>query len=146
MLREMVEVKQLPMDSWYATTKGMKYMDEQEKIYYCPLIKVEAGYQRVEHLSWEQGEKFQLVRPRGFPTNKKVNVSTNNGEYIITNDPDSLSPEEVKEEYSKRWQVEVFYRELKQTTGGSKAQIQGNHIGCALLVWLRTSVRLLSRQ
>ncbi len=79
--------------------------------------------------------------PRGFPAHKQVNVSTNNGEYIITNDPDSLSREEVKEEYSKRWQVEVFYRELKQTT-------QRNHvdIGCALSVWLRTSVRLLSRQ
>ncbi len=71
MLRDMVEVKQLPfrtvlMDSWYATTKGIKYMDEQEKTYYCPikrnrLIKVEGGYQRVENLSWEQGEKFQLV-------------------------------------------------------------------------------------
>ncbi len=80
-------------------------MDEQEKIYYCPikrnrLIKGEAGYQRVENMSWEQGEKFQLVRPRGFPAHKQVKlyrviVSTKNTEYIITNDPNSLSPEEV---------------------------------------------------
>ncbi len=41
---------------WYATTKVIKYIDEQEKIDFCTikrnrLIKGEGGYQRVENLN-----------------------------------------------------------------------------------------------
>ncbi len=41
-----------------------------------------------------------------------------------------------------RWKIEEFHRELKQLTGIEacecrKARIQRNHIGCAMLVWLR---------
>ena len=41
-----------------------------------------------------------------------------------------------------RWKVEQFHREAKQVTGIErcqcrKARIQRNHIGCALLVWVR---------
>ncbi len=41
-----------------------------------------------------------------------------------------------------RWKIEEFHREIKQLTGVQACQcrlarIQRNHIGCALLVWLR---------
>ena len=41
-----------------------------------------------------------------------------------------------------RWKVEQFHREEKHLTGIEacqcrKARIQRNHIGCAVLVWLR---------
>ncbi len=41
-----------------------------------------------------------------------------------------------------RAKIEEFHRELKQLTGVEscqcrKARIQRNHIGCAMLVWLR---------
>jgi hypothetical protein len=42
----------------------------------------------------------------------------------------------------KRWKAGQFHREEKQLTGIGdcqcrRARIQGNHIGCAVLVWLR---------
>ncbi len=42
---------------------------------------------------------------------------------------------------TKRWKIEQFYRELKQTTSVEKCQyhkarIQKNHIACAILAWV----------
>jgi len=41
-----------------------------------------------------------------------------------------------------RWNIEQAHRELKQTTGIERCQcrnerMQRNHIGCAILVWVR---------
>ena len=41
-----------------------------------------------------------------------------------------------------RWKIEQFHREAKQITGIEgcqcrKARIQRNHLGCAILVWVR---------
>ena len=41
-----------------------------------------------------------------------------------------------------RWKIEQFHREVKQTTGIERCQcrrerLQRNHIGCAMLVWVR---------
>jgi hypothetical protein len=41
-----------------------------------------------------------------------------------------------------RWKIEQFHREAKQVTGIERCQcrsgrIQRNHIGCAMLVWVR---------
>jgi len=50
--------------------------------------------------------------------------------------------EVVQDMRSFRWKVEQFHRETKQLTGieGNqcrKARIVRNHIGCAILVWVR---------
>jgi hypothetical protein len=51
-----------------------------------------------------------------------------------------------------RWKVEQFHLETKQLTGIEgcqcrKARIVRNHIGCAILVWIRLKqVALLSQQ
>ncbi len=106
MLRGIIEEKKLSfrvvlMDCWYATNKLMEYIDKQGKIYYCPIKKnrlvktnEERGYQRVESLNWE--EEYKFVQLRGFPADKKVKlylviVSTNNTEYIVTNETKSVS-------------------------------------------------------
>ncbi len=41
-----------------------------------------------------------------------------------------------------RWKIEQLHREVKQTTGIEKCQCrkeraQRNHVGCAMLVWVR---------
>ena len=50
--------------------------------------------------------------------------------------------EVVQDVYGFRWKVEQFHRETKQLTGleGNqcrKARIVRNHVGCAILVWVR---------
>ena len=61
---------------------------------------------------------------------------------MVTNDPSQLTTEAVQEASGLRWKVEQFHREEKQLTGIEvcqcrRARIQRNHIGCAVLVWLR---------
>ena len=52
------------------------------------------------------------------------------------------SVEAVQEACGFRWKIEEFHRETKQVTGIEECQcrterIQRNHIGCAVLVWVR---------
>lgn len=92
-------------------------------------------------------EAGKLIKIKGFPKDKKVKlfrviVSTNNPEYIVTNDLTQSNANEVQEVCAIRWKIEEFHRELKQLTGREscqcrKARIQRNHIACALLVWVR---------
>ena len=63
-------------------------------------------------------------------------------EYIATNDISQNSTNDVKKICSIRWRVEEFHREIKQLTGIEKCQcrkarLQRNHIGAAMLVWLK---------
>ena len=69
-------------------------------------------------------------------------VSTDRTDYIITNDVAQESKEVTEEVCGFRWKIEQAHREVKQTTGIERCQcrkerIQRNHIGCAMLVWVR---------
>ena len=61
---------------------------------------------------------------------------------LCTNDIENSTDVYVtQEESSKRWKVEQFHREIKQTLGISKCQCrknrsQRNHIICSILAWI----------
>ena len=145
------------MDSWYATKDMMLQIEGLGKIYYCPLknnrqVDESGGdkpYQRVDSLSWTRTEEQQgkLIKIKGFPGSHKVKLfrvvlSTQRTDYIVTNEMAQDNVEVVQDVCGFRWKVEQFHRETKQLTGieGNqcrKARIVRNHIGCAILVWVR---------
>jgi len=145
------------MDSWYATRKLMLFIESLHKIYYCPLkdnrqVDDTGGdqpYQRIDSLIWSEQERQQgkSIKIKGFPKAHKVQcfrveVSTHRTDWIVTNDPAQNSTEATQEVVGFRWKIEQLHREGKQITGIErcqcrKARIQRNHIGCALLVWVR---------
>lgn len=145
------------MDTWYATKKFMLLMESLNKQYYCPLknnrqVDDSAGikpYQRVDSLEWNNEELItgKSIKIKGFPQNYRVKlfrvvVSTHRTDYVVTNDFTQDSTEATQEEYGFGWKIEQLHREGKQLTGWEKCQcrkarIQRNHIGCALLVWVR---------
>lgn len=145
------------MDSWYASKDMMLQIERLGKIYYCPLkdnrqVDDSGGskpYQRVDSLSWTKSEEQQgkLVKIKGFPGSHKVKLfrvvlSTQRTDYIATNEMEQDNVEVVQDVCGFRWKVEQFHRETKQLTGleGNqcrKARIVRNHIGCAILVWIR---------
>jgi hypothetical protein len=154
--------KQLPfrgvlMDSWYAERKLMLHIERADKVYYCPLktnrrVDDSAGqqpYQRIDQLTWTEAEQQQgkRIHIKDFPKGHRVNLfrlalSTERTDYIATNDVDQDSTSGTREVCAWRWTIEQFHREAKQVTGIEqcqcrKARIQRNHIGCALLVWIR---------
>lgn len=145
------------MDSWYASKDMMLQIERLGKIYYCPLknnrqVDESGGnepYQRVDSLTWTKGEEQhgKLIKIKGFPGSHKVKLfrvvlSTQRTDYIVTNEMEQDNVEVVQDVCDFRWKVEQFHRETKQLTGlqGNqcrKARIVRNHIGCAILVWIR---------
>jgi hypothetical protein len=72
----------------------------------------------------------------------RVTVSTNRTDYVATKDLSQSSRNVVQEVCKIRWEMEEFHREIKQITGIEscqcrKARLQGNHITCVMLVWIR---------
>lgn len=145
------------MDTWYATKDLMLYIEALKKVYYCPLkdnrqVDDSGGtrpYQRVDNLQWTEAEKQhgKVIKIKGFPKEHKVKLfrvvlSTQRTDFIVTNDFAQDSTQAVQEVCALRWKIEQFHRETKQLTGleGCQcrlARIIRNHIGCAILVWIR---------
>jgi hypothetical protein len=143
------------MDSWYACQKLMFLIEDLGKIYYCPLKKNRlvddtGGIEKYKSLEKMEGkeselEQGKLIKIKGLTRDKKVKlfrvtVSTNRTEYVATNDLNQNSIKGVKIVCKERWKIEEFHRELKHLTGVEscqcrRAQIQKNHIACAILVW-----------
>jgi len=162
MLDNAVSDKHLPcqavlMDTWYATKDLMLYIESLHKIYYCPLkdnrqvddSQGAQAYRRVDALSWSEAEleHGKRIKIKGFPKEHKVQcfrvaVTTKRTDYVVTNDLAQDSRQATQEACGFRWKIEQLHREGKQLTGLErcqcrKARIQRNHIGCALLVWVR---------
>ncbi len=161
MIERTILHKRLPfrvalMDTWYATMPIFKLLERHDKIYYCTLqsnrkvsTSPESGYQRVDSLTWsdQQHKTGQLIHLHGMPRGHQVKLfrivfSSERTDLIITNDLTQGSADATQEEWSIRWKIEQFHREVKQNTGIERCQcrkerIQRNHIGCALLVWVR---------
>jgi hypothetical protein len=162
MLTNVVYQKALPfqsvlMDTWYATKDLMLFIESLQKYYYCPLkdnrqVDNSDGqhpYRRADSLAWNNIDLVQgkRIKIKGFPRDHKVHlfrvaVSTHRTEWIVTNDQTQDSTTATQEVCGCRWKIEQLHREGKQVTGleccqGRKARIQRNHIGCALLVWVR---------
>jgi hypothetical protein len=145
------------MDTWYAAKELMLYIEGLQKVYYCPLkdnrLVDDSGgcrpYRRVDSLEWQPVELAQgkLVKLRGFPKAHKVKLfrvvlSSERTDYIVTNDVAQQDTTAVQEVSGWRWKIEQFHRETKQLTGLEgcqcrRARIVRNHIGCAILVWVR---------
>ncbi|MGZ9223427.1 MAG: IS701 family transposase [Anaerolineales bacterium] len=147
------------MDSWYATKEIMLFIEDLKKIYYCPLkdnrqVDDSGGiepYRRADGLQWSEAEKEhgKLVKLKGFPKDHKVKLfrvvlsaCAQRTDYVVTNDLAQDNTQAVQEACSLRWKIEQFHRETKQLTGLEgcqcrKARIIRNHIGCAILVWIR---------
>ncbi len=122
------------------------------------------SYQRVDSLDWDNQELTggKTIKIKDFPKEHKVKLfrvevssqghalsglptsvrCPHRTDYVVTNDLTQNSTEATGEACGFRWKIEQFHREGKQLTGWEKCQcrkarIQRNHIGCALLVWVR---------
>jgi hypothetical protein len=162
MLNLVVYHKKLPfravlMDTWYATKNVMLAIERLGKRYYCPLkdnrrvddSNGEKPYQRLDTLTWTATELEQgkTIKIKGFPKDHRVKLfrvvsSTRRTDWVVTNNLAQESTSAAQEASSWRWTIEQFHREGKQLTGLERCQcrlerIVRNHIGCAILVWVR---------
>ena len=135
----------------------MLLIERLGKIYYCPLktnrrvdeSEGQQPYQRIDELSWNatDAQHGKLVHLKDFPKGHRVRLfrlvlSPERTEYVATNDLTQSETQTAQEACGLRWKVEQFHRESQQITGIErcqcrKARIQRNHVGCAILVWIR---------
>jgi len=145
------------MDTWYAATDLMLYINQVHKVFYCPLkdnrqvddSADQQPYQRVDSLHWtaEELTHGKVIKVKGFPKEDKVKLfrvvlSTQRTDYVVTNDWAQDDTTATQQVCGWRWKIEQFHRETKPLTGLErcqcrKARIVRNHIGCAILVWVR---------
>lgn len=144
------------MDSWYATTQLMTRLHKAGKIFYCPLKKNrliddsggQQPYKAVESLSWTTAAEVtgKTVKLNKLSASIKVKLfrvalSTEQTEYIVTNDLTQADIEATQQESRHRWKVEQFHREEKQLTGIGDCECrlnrsQRNHLCASMLVWV----------
>jgi len=162
MLLNVVHEKQLPfravlMDTWYADRKLMLWIEGLGKLYYCTLksnrlVDESDGahlYTRIGTLEWDAPAQRhdKTIHIKSFPKGHRVKLfrlvlSSERTDYVATNDMAQDDTAATQKVCGFRWKVEQFHREGKQVTGIErcqcrKARIQRNHIGCAILVWVR---------
>ena len=145
------------MDSWYASKPVILQIEKLRKDYYCPLktnrlVDDSNGtkhYQRISDLAWPPTElnEGKRIKIKGFPRGHKVKLfrvvsSTRRTDHVVTNDLSQNDTSVAQQACNWRWKIEQFHREAKQLTGLQQCQcrlsrIVRNHIGCALLVWIR---------
>ena len=145
------------MDTWYATQDLMLDVDQLHKVFYCPLkdnrqVDDSADQQpdpRVDSLHWTADDLVhgKVIKVKGFPQDYQVKLfrvvlSTQRTDYVVTNDGAQDDPADTQQVCGWRWKIEPFHRETKHLTGLEscqcrKARIVRNHIGCAILVWVR---------
>ncbi len=105
------------MDTWYATSQIMVRLQNESKIFYCPIKinrKVDDSkginpYKAVEQLVWTEEEIRCGKTIKIWKTSKHMKVKlfrvtvSNQTEYIITNDISQVSADEALTKSSMRW-------------------------------------------
>lgn len=145
------------MDTWYAARKLLLHIERLHKHYYCPLKSNrrvddshgQRPYARIDQLVWDEHEQAhgKTLHIKDFPAGHRVKLfrlafSTERTDFVATNDLTQDDTQAAQEVCGVRWKIEQFHREGKQVTGLEACQCraarsQRNHIGCAILVWVR---------
>ena len=149
-------------DSFYASGEMLRYIGmDLKKVFYTnlpaarkcieveKLIKPDQQYSQIKDLDWTDQELVygKLIYLKDIPKSMPVKLfsvasSERRIDNLCTNDIDNSTDVTVtQEESSKRWKVEQFNREIKQTLGIAKCQCrknrsQRNHIICSMLSWV----------
>lgn len=159
----LVNFSSILFDSFYASNKMLNYIGiDLKKLFYTNLTSTrslkedleEVGYKQIQELKWTDQElldgktvylrdisKSMPVKLFSIASNERRidNIATNN--LGLVSDDNSTAVFKVQKENSKRWKIETFHREIKQTLGISQCQCrknrsQRNHILCCILSWI----------
>jgi len=145
-----VKWRYLLADSWFASSENMNYVHKTLKKYFLLALKSnrlvalsekakkEGCTTRIDALDWKEGKpikgwikglEFPVLLHRQIFTNKDGSIGIL---YLISNDLD-LTTTKMETIYQKRWNVEVFHKNIKSNTALAKSptstiRTQSNHI------------------
>ena len=153
-----VMFKTVLMDTWYAITSLMQWINSLGYKFVCPVRSNrlildkctdpdKPEYRSVKDLPWDndklkQGSDAKLKACSLKLKLFRLMVHSNRTDYIVTNDNVAIcTSEEATEACAFRWKIEQYHREVKQTTGIAKCQArtakaQRKHIVTSILAWI----------
>lgn len=143
--RREVKPEAVIADSWYSSLDNLKYIRDLEWNWVMGLRKNRTvnRNQKLEELTIpDEGLRIHL-RGYGFIHVFRFVGTNGRTDYIGTN-IESPTREQIKALVRKRWEIEVFHRELKQTCGLEHCQsrtgrAQRNHIVLSVLSWIKAA-------
>jgi Transposase DDE domain. len=130
-------------DSWYSSLDNLKCVRDLRWNWVMGLKKnrvVNRGEKLGDLSIPDDGARIHL-RGYGWITVFRFEAKNGRTDYIGTN-IENPNREEIKALVRKRWEIEVFHRELKQTCGLEHCQsrtgrAQRNHIALSVLSWIK---------
>ncbi len=140
--RREVKPEAVLANSWYSSLDNLKYIRDLGWNWVMGLKKnrvVNKG-EKLENLIIPEGGLKVHLRGYGFITVFRLVARNGNTRYYGTN-IENITKKEMISFVRKRWEIEVFHRELKQTCGLENCQArtsrsQRNHIVLSVLSWI----------
>ena len=141
--RRGVKPEAVVADSWYSSLDNVKYIRDLGWMWVMGLKKnrvVNRG-ENLENLAIpDEGLKVHL-RGYGWITVFRFVAKNGRTDYYGTNS-ESPTRKQIRSLVRRRWEIEVFHRELKQTCGLESSQArtsrsQRNHIVLSVLSWIK---------
>jgi hypothetical protein len=143
--RREVKPEAVIADSWYSSLDNLKAIRNLDWNWVMGLRKNRSVNKKEKLEDLIIPEKGLLVHLRGYGwiTVFRFVSSNRRTDYIGTN-IQNPTRQQIKSLVRKRWEIEVFHRELKQTCGLEHCQsrngrAQRNHIVLSVLSWIKTA-------
>jgi hypothetical protein len=157
-IQNQVKFKYILADSWYTSAENRRFIAQKKKVFIFELKgnrqvtdserkRKQGGFERLDELniSEEKPEKV-WIRDVEFPVLVFKQVFTNkdgtSGQRFLVSNDLTLTDEQFRTLYKKRWSVEEYHKSLKQNAsiGNSPAhteRTQGNHIFAAIFAYVK---------
>lgn len=157
------------MDTWYAITKIMQWINGLGYKFVCP---IRSNRQVLDHWTDPQKPKYRSVKDLPWKNNElpltlekavklrecslklmlfRLTVHPNRIDFVVSNDFEAVSTlEDATEACGFRWKIEQYHREVKQVTGIGKCQArnakaQRKHITTSMLAWIVLHAQALAK-
>ena len=136
-------------DCWYGSVENMKYIQKQGWKYIMGAkenrqVSITKNiYVSISNLDWSKTliQKVWL-KEFGYVMAAKIVIKEDDIRYVVTNDLSLTDFETLKNHNDHRWNIETFYRGIKQTTGIEKCysiveRSQRNHIFTSFISFVK---------
>ena len=157
-IQNQVKFRYILADSWYSSAENMRFIAKREKVFIFELkenrqvtdskIKRNQGaFERLEHMAIPEEKPIKVwIKDLEFPVLLFKQVFTNkdgtHGQRFLVTNKLTLTDEQFRTLYKKRWGVEEYHKSLKQNAsiGSSPAHTvmtQSNHIFSAIFAYVK---------
>jgi hypothetical protein len=157
-IQNQVKFTYILADSWYSSAENMRYIERNKKIFIFELKenrqvtdsekkRNEGLFKRLDQFNMLEGKPVKVwIKDLEFPVKVFKQVfrnkdGTSGQRFLVTNDL-TLTDEQFRTLYKKRWSVEEYHKSLKQNAsiGNSPAhteRTQSNHVFAAIFAYVK---------